>query len=387
MDTERGFVTWHLHSWFRQIPRQMLLTPLAALLAFGCLQAAQKPKPAAKTPSKLPLAVRKARWHVLGTRPLGMYYYTTDSRGLESLGKYSAKMTLLAPQCFWVDAEGFVHGQVPPEILQMSREANLPLMPLLINPGFNRPLAHTLLSSSKAQERAAMYMAYLAQRDGYVGWQLDLEFVDPADKARYTRFVERVAARLHRDGRLLTVAVVPRFSDAYPGTDGTGAFRTGEWGAPYDFRALGRVADLVTLMTYDHHHTQGPPGPVAGYDWVKAALDYAVRRVPRQKLLLGIPFYGREWVSNGEKATSRTLSFADAAVRTAQPGVEPRWHERWRTPWFEFRDASGLHTGWYEDKFWSLTAILPERPPTDSKQRTGKAKAAASHARTGSPSR
>ena len=42
-------------------------------------------------------------------------------------------------------------------------------------------------------------------------------------------------------------------------------------------------------MAYDQHTPLTPPGPVAGYDWVKAALDYAVRRVPRSKLLLGLP--------------------------------------------------------------------------------------------------
>jgi spore germination protein YaaH len=109
------------------------------------------------------------------------------------------------------------------------------------------------------------------------------------------------------------------------------------------------VVDFMTLMTYDHHNSTTPPGPVAGYDWVKAALDYATARVPRQKLLLGIPFYGREWMQSGDVTSARTLTFEDAQNRMEQLRVAGLWDERWRTPWFQYRDDSGLHTGWYED--------------------------------------
>ena len=113
----------------------------------------------------------------------------------------------------------------------------------------------------------------------------------------------------------------------------------------------------MTLMTYDHHSSNTPPGPVAGYDWVMAALDYATSRVPRQKILLGIPFYGREWIQSGDTTSARTLTFAEAQNRIEQLSVERLWHERWRTPWFQYSDDSGLHTGWYEDSM-SLEAKL-----------------------------
>jgi len=222
-------------------------------------------------------------------------------------------------------------------------------MPLVVNPGFDRDAASALLRHRRAQQRAVAYLARLAERYNFAGWQLDLEYIDPADKLRYTQFVQRAAARLHQEGRLLSIAVVPRFSDVYPDVDPGREFHGGEWGAPYDFRALGRVVDFMTLMTYDHHSSATPPGPVAGYDWVKAALDYATARVPRQKILLGIPFYGREWVQSGEDSSARTLSFADAQDRMEQWQVPGLWDERWRTPWFQYSDTDGLHTGWYED--------------------------------------
>jgi spore germination protein YaaH len=319
------------------------------VLALATLAAAQKPPVAAKPVGKPVTALVKARGQVLGARPLAMYYYSPDWRGLKSLEQHASQMTLIAPQSFWVDGKGFVHGEVPSPIVEAARRAKLAVMPLVINPGFDRDAASALLRSVRAQQRAVMYLAYLARRHNFVGWQLDLEYIDPEDKSSYTQFVQRAAARLHREGRLLSIAVVPRFSDAYPDDDPAQEFHGTEWGAPYDFRALGRVVDFMTLMTYDHHNSTTPPGPVAGYDWVKAALDYATARVPRQKLLLGIPFYGREWIQSGDVSSVRTLTFAEAQNRMEQLGVERLWDERWRTPWFQYSNDAGLHTGWYED--------------------------------------
>ena len=169
------------------------------LLALASLAAAQKPRVASKPVAKPDATLVKARWHVLGARPLAMYYYYPDSRGMKSLEQHASQMTLLAPQSFWVDGEGFVHGEVPSRILEIARRAKLPVMPLLVNPGFDRSAASSLLRSARAQQRAVTYLAYLAKRENFVGWQLDLEYIDPADKSYYTQFVQRAAARLHRE--------------------------------------------------------------------------------------------------------------------------------------------------------------------------------------------
>ena len=331
--------------------RCLLRIPLAVMVTLAWLGAAEKPDSESKPPAKSApdLAVRKLRWRVFGQRPLGMYYYYPDGRGLESLQQNAAKMNVLAPQCFTVGPDGVIEGSIPPAVLKIARREDLPLMPLLINPRFDRGIATALLHDPKAQERAIIYMAYLAERENFVGWQLDLEFIDPADKDLYTQFVRRSAARLHRDGRLLSVAVVPRFSDTFPGTNSSGGFRTGEWGAPYDYRALGRIADLMTLMAYDQHNQSGPPGPVAGHAWMKAALDYAVKRVSREKLLLGFPFYGREWLKTTEGTQSRTLGYAELSALLARPGIQVQRDDRWRVPWFQMRDGTTSRTVWFDD--------------------------------------
>lgn len=313
------------------------------------LNGAAQPRPTAQIEAPPVGGVLLARQGVLRARPLKMVYCRDEPSALESLAAHAGEMTLVAPQSFWVDADGIVHGAVPPDVAEIARSARLPVMPLVVNRGFDRATASALLRNVQARERAATYLAYLAKRDQFVGFQLDLENIDPADKGLFTRFVERAAARLHRDGLLVSVAVVPRFSDDFPGRSKSGEFSTGPWGAPYDYRALGRAVDFVTVMTYDHHGRLGPPGPIAGYAWVEEVLDYAVRRLPRQRLLLGIPFYGRDWAETDHGVTARGLTFKDAAALLDQNRVQAQWDERWRSPWLQYRDAASLHTVWYED--------------------------------------
>jgi spore germination protein YaaH len=293
-------------------------------------------------------ALARARERVLTASPLAMFYYSGDSSGLASLQAHSDTITLLAPQCYGLDGAGALHGKLPAGVLEVARRAGLPLMPLVTNPGFDRSTAHALLHNAKAQERAATNLARLAERGEYVGWQLDLEGIDPADEPAYTRFVARVAARMHHDHRLLSVAVVPRFSDTFPDSSAPG-FHTGEWGAAYDFRSLGRIADFLVLMAYDQHTPLTPPGPVAAYDWVTAALDYAVHRVPPEKLLLGFPFYGREWEETSGATTSHSLAYKDLKPFFEDPASERHWDDLWRTTWFVLREGETLRTAWFDD--------------------------------------
>ena len=324
-----------------------LVLLVVAVTAWG----APKTRHASQPPSARSAAAEvlaRMRGQVLNARPLAMFYYADDSLGKASLQAHADAVTLLAPQCYGLDRTGALHGHLPSGVSEVTRRGELPLMPLVTNSGFDRSIAHALLHNSKAQGRAITSLAQLAEHDQYVGWQLDFEDIDPADKLAYTRFVARVAARLHRDHRLLSVAVVPRFSDAFPDSSRPG-FHTGEWGAAFDFRGLGRVADFLVLMAYDQHTPLTPPGPVAGYDWVKAAVDYAVRRVPPAKLLLGLPFYGREWVETASGTTAHSLAYKDLKHYLEDPGSERNWDDLFRTTWFQLREGDTLRTAWFDD--------------------------------------
>lgn len=327
-------------------PRKSLLLVVAALMVCAQFIAAQQratPKKTSKSSS------HGAPHKVLMKRPLVIGYYVEDSRGLQSVEENAALIQLISPQGFTLEADGVVRGSVPPRLAALAERKRLPLMPLVVNPGFDRNLASNILRNPKLQERTASYLAYLARRGNFAGWQIDLEHIDPADMIHYSAFVKRVAVKLHRDGRILSVAVTPRFSDSFPDNRDV-PYRTGEWGAPFDYRALGAAADFVVLMAYDQHTSATPPGPVAGYGWVRAALEYAITRIPPTKLVLGIPLYGREWVETPIGRISRSMNYQTLTPLLERPDIVEQWNELWRAPWVEYREEPDTHTVWFENR-------------------------------------
>lgn len=330
---------------------------LALLLGAASLAASQESKSTRPhthrgrkaTAPKQPAPINTFRRQVLTAHPLRMFYYFDDTRGFESLQSHGPGITVLAPQCFEVGSDGSVHGAIPPRVQEAAKAARLPVMPLLFNPGFDRATVSALLHSKEAQERAARAMADLAERDDDVGFQIDLENMAPADRHLFTLFVRRAAARLHEKGRLLSIAVTPQFSEPQPVTRRHRKTVHDEWSGAFNYRALGQYADLITLMTYDHSSRKGPPGPIAGYAWVKMAVNYAVQRIPRSKLLLGIPLYGREWTTGGDSTASRSMTYQSVRALIERPEIHVQWNARWRSPWFEYNDGLSQRTVWYED--------------------------------------
>ncbi len=285
------------------------------------------------------LALRAMRERVTAARPIAMYYTIGGTFGLDSVLEHASDITILAPQCFWLDQNENIQGSIPTAVLEASRQAKLPVMALIYNQDFNRRIASALLHNRPLQERVIRNLVEIARGENLLGFQLDFENIDPDDINLYTRFVHDTAKALHDDGRLLTVAVVPRFQNAVPG----------QWAAAYDYPALAHAADFLTLMTYDNSGRLGPPGPIAGYDWVRNALEYAISRVPADKLLLGIALYGREWTNNGHRLEARTMPYPETRSLLDRLSLTPQWDETHRSPWFEYRTGGTVRSVWYEN--------------------------------------
>ena len=111
------------------------------------------------------------------------------------------------------------------------------------------------------------------------GVNVDIENVTEQDKSNYTDFVRLLREKMP-EGKTLSVAVA---ANPKGWTSG--------WQGSYDYERLAKYSDYIMLMAYDEHYEGGEAGPVAGIEFVEDSIKYALRYVPNDKLVLGVPFY------------------------------------------------------------------------------------------------
>ena len=178
----------------------------------------------------------------------------------------------------------------------------------------------------------------LVQRQGFDSIDVDYEDLRAADRDVFSAFVQDLADSLHAVGKVLSVDVFAKDSDA--GYD--------ERNLAQDYAAIGAAADQVRLMAYDWHWVTSDAGPIAPVDWVDRVLTYAVHEIPAAKVVLGVPTYGYGWGPQG----GELVSWLQAYGLSQQHQVPVRWDQTGQSPWLVYTDAEGVErTVWFENAY------------------------------------
>lgn len=290
-------------------------------------------------------------------------YLVNRPNSVASFQQHWQGVSIVAPQSFTMDAQGFVSGEVPSAVLETARRHNVAVMPLVTNAGFNQPLMHTVLDTPESRARAIRYLLYYALRDGYIGFQFDYENIKYFYRDKFTLFFHEAAQEFHKHRLLLTAAVVGKYSDDR-NSESPGGFD--DWSGVYDYRALGRDADFLSIMAYPQHAGFSDPGPLAGLPWVQKIVEFTRRNMPARKISLGVPLYGFHWVKAAPGEKPATAAFVQdnagpavkkwkgkSSIYSASADVitkvAPEWNDTERAYRVAFTAADGDHELWYED--------------------------------------
>ena len=154
----------------------------------------------------------------------------------------------------------------------------LTLTPFGADGNFNNNLISAIVNNPVAQENLISQLVYTANTRGFRGVDIDFEFILPQDKDAFVGFVANVQEAFRALGYPVSVALAPKTSDTQ-----TGLLYEGK-----DYGQLGQVADNVLLMTYEWGYTYGPPMAVAPVNKVREVVEYAVSKIPADKINLAL---------------------------------------------------------------------------------------------------
>ncbi len=206
---------------------------------------------------------------------------------------------------------------------------------------FNNNLSSMIFQNETAENRLISELVNAALQKGYDGVEVDFEYIPREDREGYLEFLSKLKSALFQRGLELFVALAPKTGD-----DMEGLLYEG-----HDYAGIGAIADRVILMTYEWGYKYGPPGVVAPVNRVEEVVLYAVSRIPREKILLGVPNYGYDWPLPFVKGQTEAQGISnEAAVALArEKGVNIQFDERSASPYFSYTENGTEHIVWFEN--------------------------------------
>ncbi len=258
-----------------------------------------------------------------------------DPDPMASLDANMSRIDFFSPYWFTLRADGTLSSRETDHDALRTRlqAAGKKVLPLI-----NKVSDDTPLLNPWVRTRAVENIYRLLVEGGYDGVNIDFEGMPPSTRAGLTAFMRELSARLRPAGLLVTMAVPAKWS----ADDSINSFA-----ACFDYAALGEVVDYLVIMTYDQHGPWSGPGPVAGADWVKKVIEYAVTVVPGEKILLGLAGYGYDWSYAG----CRSIKAADAPGLAARYGATIHWDSTAQVPYFVYYSSGVRHEVWYENSY------------------------------------
>ena len=266
------------------------------------------------------------------------------------------------------------------EPLTALRNANLQIIPTITD-GTSKGVLAGLLKNPASRTQVVNVIMNLVRTNNYDGIDIDFEgfaFVDAnttwtATAPLWTAFIKELSVALRAEDKLLSVSTPYVLN---PADKQKGYY-------VYAWAAIASSIDKLRIMTYDYSVAKvGPIGPIT---WTERTVQYAISIMPASKVFVGVPGYGRDWVTavagvcpanvaNSVKAGAKAATFVmrDAASLAATYGATPVYNEQFGEVTFTYQKvyngttAGGLatsctasRTAWYQDnRSWALRAAL-----------------------------
>ena len=206
---------------------------------------------------------------------------------------------------------------------------------------FSNYLINVLVNNLSVQENLIGNLLETMARKNFGGIDIDFEYILADDKIAFSQFVSRVRTAANEAGYPVSVALAPKTSDDQPGLLYGGK----------DYRLLGEAANHVLLMTYEWGYTYGPPMAVAPILKVREVVEYALTRIPSEKINLGIPNYGYDWPLPYERGVTaaRTISNTQAIEIAIAHNAVIEFDQVSMSPHFNYEQDGIEHEVWFED--------------------------------------
>lgn len=269
-------------------------------------------------------------------------FYSKYVQAPDRTGQIIEGVNVVSPSFFYIDANGkFVDqvGESGKRYIEWAHSNGYKIWPMLKNDEAGIKGTSAILNSYEKRQELIENIVEVCVAYQLDGINIDFENMYQADKDKFSRFIIELDPRMKEIGVVVSVDVTAPDGDP-------------NWSLCYDRNVIGHVADYLVFMAYDQYGTSSTkPGTTAGLNWVETNLKKIIEydEVDTDKIILGIPFYTRQWKvnSNGEITGRSTVSMLNTKIPN---GVEKQWDENLQQYYIEYAaDKNTTVKMWIED--------------------------------------
>lgn len=190
----------------------------------------------------------------------------------------------------------------------------------------------TFFGNPTAMQTLITNLINLVQTRGAHGVNIDFEGVSASLEADFTAFLIDLCTQMHT---------------AIPGSQVSVCTYAVDWGDVFNEAAIDSYIDYYTIMGYAYYYagsaTAGPTAPLytfASFDYnlAKTVNYYLSEGASKEKLVLGLPYYGHEWNTTSSTIPSSTTS--SVSSRT-------------------YKVVKGNSSGNYSTRQWDANSLTP----------------------------
>ncbi len=165
----------------------------------------------------------------------------------------------------------------------------------------------TFLSNPTAQQTLISNLINLVQSRGAHGVNIDFEGLPSSYKIEFAYFMVNLCNQMH---------------SAIPGSEVSTVLYAVDWNNVFDFSLMEPAVDHYIIMGYAYYYqgssSTGPCDPLyhfgSSYNYTlsKSITYYLDKGCPKQKLIMGLPYYGYQWPTTSTSIPSSTTGSGTA---------------------------------------------------------------------------
>ena len=199
---------------------------------------------------------------------------------------------VVCPTWFKVNTDGSVSTLANADYVDSARELGSQVWGLFDN-RFDNELTYDLLSRTEIRDRICQSLLKYCKQYKLHGINVDFEGLTAETERYFMQFLRELSIVLRQEGFLLSVDVpVPS-----------------PWSEFYQRKRYADVCDYIIVMAYDEHYGGSEvAGSTASRPFTEAACqDMLDEGIPSRKILLGIPWYTRVWIGEGDDMETEAI--------------------------------------------------------------------------------